>query len=238
MQICGFDISTRDCAGHIALLRDKARAGDGAWVVTLNLEMLARIGREPAYGTLIGGADLFTADGAPIVWAVRKKGADLAGRTTGVDFIDGLLRSGDIPPFAIIGGVDPRTTLRLYDGAEAACVYLFDGKVGLEPEDIAAQAEALRASGAQMLFLALGVPKQDHLARALRKACPHLVILGLGGTFEILGPQGARAPLWMQKTGLEWAYRLLREPGRLWRRYLVQYPRGAVKLLGDLRKSA
>ena len=84
-----------------------------------------------------------------------------------------------------------------------------------------------------MVFIALGVPKQDRLAVELRRRMPHLVLLGIGGTFEILGPQGSRAPRWMQKGGLEWLYRLFREPGRLWRRYLINYPQGVWFLIKD-----
>ncbi|TNF52601.1 MAG: glycosyltransferase, partial [Burkholderiales bacterium] len=78
-----------------------------------------------------------------------------------------------------------------------------------------------------------GVPKQDRLALLLRQRMPHLLLLGIGGTFEILGPDGGRAPQWMQRSGLEWLYRLTREPGRLWRRYLLNYPLGIWFLFRD-----
>jgi N-acetylglucosaminyldiphosphoundecaprenol N-acetyl-beta-D-mannosaminyltransferase len=88
-----------------------------------------------------------------------------------------------------------------------------------------------------VVFLALGVPKQDRLALELRAQIPELVVAGVGGTFEILGPQGSRAPQWMQRAGLEWLYRLLHEPGRLWKRYFLHYPAGLSLLLKDTIKA-
>ena len=84
-----------------------------------------------------------------------------------------------------------------------------------------------------MVFIALGVPKQDRLAVELRRRMPHLVLLGIGGTFEILGPQGSRAPRWMQKGGLEWLYRVIQEPGRMWKRYLSTNSKFAWLLLKE-----
>ena len=78
--------------------------------------------------------------------------------------------------------------------------------------------------------------KQDKLALQLRAQLPHLILMGIGGTFEILSPSGGRAPEWMQNSGLEWFYRLTREPGRLWKRYIVNYPTGIKMLVKDYFK--
>lgn len=237
-ELCGFSVARGampDILDDVLRRIDSARGG---WLLTLNTEMLARCTREPSYRELIARADVVTADGMPLVWASRRKGSPIAARTTGVELVDAYLRLDTVPAFAIIGGVNPAATLALYgEKARAACVYLFDGKVDLSDEQLAMFERTLQERGVKTVFIALGVPKQDRLALALRARQPHLVVMGIGGTFEILGPQGSRAPQWMQKSGLEWLYRLAREPKRLWRRYLVNYPAGVRWLIRDLRSA-
>lgn len=221
-------------------LLSQATHGQGAWVLTLNTEMLSRFARDPAYKGLVAQADIITADGMPLVWSSRLRGPHqaIAERTTGVDLVNAFLSLSEVPRFAVIGGVDPGSTVARYGAsAQAACGYLFSGMVDLSTEQAAMFVTELRGRRVQVLFLALGVPKQDLLALKIRKAMPELIVAGVGGTFEILGPQGGRAPRWMQKSGLEWLYRLVREPRRLWRRYVVQYPAGIRLLIGDTLKA-
>ena len=235
--IGGFPVSTGDLDSHVEDGRGRVLGGQGGWLVTLNTEMLSRSARDPHYAALIRQADLITADGMPLVWASRFKRprAFVAGRTTGVDLVDALLRAPDVSRFAVIGGTSPSSTIARYGpSARAACVFLFDGKVDLSDAQLQFFCDELARHEVRIVFLALGVPKQDHLALQLRQRMPHLVLLGIGGTFEILGPEGGRAPIWMQRAGLEWLYRLIREPGRLWRRYLLNYPRGIWFLLKDI----
>lgn len=233
-DLCGFSVARGALSSILSDLQQRIASGQGGWLVTLNTEMLARCTREPAYADLIRQADIITADGMPLVWASRRKGAPIAARTTGVDLVDAYLRLPDVPAFAIIGGVDPAATLARYsEAARQSCVYLFDGKVDLSDDQLAMFEHTLQERAVKTVFIALGVPKQDRLALALRARLPHLVLTGIGGTFEILGPQGSRAPQWMQTSGLEWLYRLVREPRRLWRRYLVNYPAGVRWLIRD-----
>lgn len=234
--LCGLPVARASQQQILDHLLECMARGEGAWLLTLNTEMLARFTREPAYLELARQADIITADGMPLVWAARYKDPrrPIAGRTTGVDLVDAYLRLPQVPAYAIIGGQDPMTTLERYPAeARQACRYLFDGKVDLSEAQLAQFAQALQDHAVKTVFIALGVPKQDRLALALRARLPHLVITGIGGTFEILGPQGGRAPRWMQNAGLEWLYRLLKEPGRLWRRYLLNYPAGIGMLLRD-----
>ena len=235
-EICGMPVSRAPLDRHVRQVVERATLGQGAWILTLNTEMLARGARDPAYWALAKAADVITADGMPLVWASRFKcaSAPVAGRTTGVDLVDAMLRMDTVPRYAVIGGQAPLDTIERYGpSAKASCVYLFDGRVDLSAQQLSDFCEALTRHEVQVVFIALGVPKQDLLARELRQRLPKLVLLGIGGTFEILGPQGSRAPRWMQRSGLEWLYRLSSEPGRLWRRYLINYPVGVWWLVRD-----
>lgn len=228
-EICGVAVSCGNLDSHVQEIRKRVLQEEGAWLLTLNTEMLARGAREPEYWKLVGKADIITADGMPLVWAsrVKRRGASIEDRTTGVDLVDALLNLDVVPRFAVIGGHSPLKTIALYGSrAIEACSFVFDGKVDLSDRQLAMFCADLGRCEAQVVFIALGVPKQDRLALELRRRLPKLVLLGVGGTFEILGPEGGRAPRWMQRGGLEWLYRLAKDPGRLWRRYLINYPRG------------
>lgn len=234
--LCGLPISRLNLDQTLAGILDRLARAQGAWLLTLNTEMLSRFTRDSTYRELVAKADIITADGMPLVWASRLRGAHqaISERTTGVDLVDAFLRLPQIPPYAIIGGVDPLTTVARYGEASVkACRYLFNGKVELGDEQVRQFVDALRSQDVRMLFIALGVPKQDQLALKMKTLMPELVVTGIGGSFEILGPHGSRAPRWMQKAGLEWLYRLANEPGRLWKRYIVHYPAGIMLLIKD-----
>lgn len=233
---CDLKVSRGSLRDHLDDILRRARSGDGAWLLTLNTEMLARSVREPDYHRLMSMADVITADGMPVVWASRCKGggAAIAGRTTGVDLVRSFMQSDELPFFAVIGGHSPMVTIQRYGPhAAMACKYVFDSKVDLSNAQLSVFCEELRHRQVKVVFIALGVPKQDQLAHLLRERLPQLILIGIGGSFEILGPQGGRAPVWMQRAGLEWLFRLIREPARLWRRYLISYPAGIWRLLKD-----
>lgn len=239
-HICGLPVARTRMQVLLADLIAKAARGEGAWLLTLNTEMLARFVLEPDYKEIVAQADIFTADGMPLVWASRLRGSDQAipERTTGVDLVHAFLQYPKAPRFGVIGGVNPSATLDRYGPhVRESCGYLFNGRVDLSDGQTQEFASQLRSEGVQVLFLALGVPKQDVLALKLKSAMPELLIVGVGGTFEILGPTGSRAPRWMQMGGLEWLYRLAKEPSRLWRRYVLQYPFGLGLLAKDTLRS-
>lgn len=234
--LCGLPISRSTMNQTLDSLLERISRSEGAWLLTLNTEMLARISREPGYRDLVAKADIITADGMPLIWASRFKGTDQAipERTTGVDLVDAFLRLPRIPPYAVVGGVDPATTVACYGNtAVQACRYIFNGKVDLSDKQAQYFAENLAHHEVRMLFIALGVPRGDQLAQKISSLLPNLVIIGVGGSFEILGPRGGRAPKWMQGAGLEWLFRLMKEPRRLWKRYLINYPAGIGLLIKD-----
>lgn len=239
-MLCGLPVSRARMKQTLDGLLGRIARGEGAWLLTLNTEMLSRFTRDPGYRDLVARADIITADGMPLVWASRFMGANRAipERTTGVDLVDAFLSLPQLPAYAIIGGVDPAVTVARYGGAaQQACRYLFTGKVDLSNEQVQQFVDTLRELQVRVVFLALNVPKGDRLAFKIRSLMPELVITSIGGSFEILGPQGGRAPKWMQRTGMEWLFRLMKEPGRLWKRYLVHYPAGIGLLVKDCLRS-
>jgi N-acetylglucosaminyldiphosphoundecaprenol N-acetyl-beta-D-mannosaminyltransferase len=236
VPIVGLQVMPIDEATLIAHLHHNVETGHRDWVVTLNLDHVARSGREPSYRKALEGATLIVADGAPIVWAVKKKRPDLASldRVTGADATLHLLQS--LPPgqVAIIGGKDPKLALQKLDLDPGAGWLIFDGVISLEDQAVCDLAEAIK--GRRFAFVALGVPKQEYLIEKLWPLCPETTFIGVGGSFEFIAGLTQRAPIWMQKRGLEWLHRLVSEPKRLWRRYLVEYIPGAIALRKDVKR--
>lgn len=238
-RVAGYSLAVLDRKGLLELLRDKTQADAPCWVVTLNLEMLSRGKKDRAYEAMLKEADLFIADGQPLVWGSKlKRGVPgLPERLAGSDLANELLRLMPTNQLAVIGGKDARAALAKagIDGADKA--YVFSEKVEATDEQADAFASELNRRDARLIFLALGVPKQDRMASLLRKRLKRGVLIGVGGTFEMLQGEVRRAPEWMKRAGMEWMFRLMQEPRRLAHRYLVLYWTGGFALAGDILRS-
>lgn len=208
-------------------------------MVTLNLEMVSRGKLDPAYRDLLRTADLFIADGMPLVWGSKmKRGVPrIPERAAGADLTSDLIRLVPSDKIAIIGGKDPMHALQKLGIENPEQAYIFNDRVEATPEAADAFASEINRRGSQMIFIALGVPKQDKVAALLRERVDQGVLVGVGGTFELIAGQLKRAPAWMRKAGFEWLFRLLQEPKRLAHRYLVVYWVGGFALAGDIVKS-
>jgi N-acetylglucosaminyldiphosphoundecaprenol N-acetyl-beta-D-mannosaminyltransferase len=172
----------------------------------------------------------------PFVWVSRcKRGArPIPERTTGADISADLIVRFPASEIAIIGGVDPPQALEKLKVERRHEMFVFDGVVDMSPTGIEELCAKVREHGARLVFIALGVPKQDMVARVMREKLPEAVIIGVGGTFELIAGLKPRAPRWMQSSGLEWLFRLYVEPRRLWRRYLVIYWVGVLNIFADI----
>jgi N-acetylglucosaminyldiphosphoundecaprenol N-acetyl-beta-D-mannosaminyltransferase len=204
-------------------------------VISVNPERIMQAGREPAFGAVLRGADLALADGVGVVWAARRLGHPLPERLAGVDFVRALAARGAAEGwrFFFLGG-GPGV-------AEAAGRALADAYPGFilagthagspHPASDAATIEAVRSSGAQLLFLAYGAGAEEAwLARNLA-ASGASVGMGVGGAFDFISGRVRRAPRWMRNWGLEWLHRLSREPWR-WRR-MIALPRFVIRVMRE-----
>lgn len=219
-------ISVDELCSQIA---DWAARGEGHWIATLNLDYYARCMRDPLFLELLRKADVFTADGMPILRACRQRDPRFEGldRTTGADLTPRLIGLLDPSLVAVIGGIDPRGALQKLD-RNPDDYFIFDGKVELTDEW--ARDLASKISERSVVFVALGCPKQEKMIALLQPHLPKAVFIAVGGSFDMISGATSRAPRWMQKSGFEWLYRLAIEPKRLWKRYLVEYPPGARAL--------
>lgn len=176
-------------------------------------------------------ADIVTPDGMPLVWGLRALGAAQATRVYGPDLTPKVLAAAEQAglPVGFHGG-SPETLFRLLRRVSHEYPRLDVRYVSsppfrhLNPEEDAAEAGAINASGCRILFVGLNSPKQDLWMRR-RRGTVRAVMLGVGAAFDFLAGTKRQAPRWMMRLGLEWLFRLASEPRRLWRRYLRHNPR-------------
>jgi N-acetylglucosaminyldiphosphoundecaprenol N-acetyl-beta-D-mannosaminyltransferase len=217
-----------EAVARIAALANRS-TGSGqaapALVVTLGVEMVMAARRNPAFQRVINGAALVTCDTIGLLLASRLRGGPLHERVTGVELVGALAarsaRTGDLRLYLLGGGGD--TAVRAAEALRRAYpgVAIVGARDGYFREDqSAAITDAIRASGANVLLAGLGSPKQElWLARHLA-ASGCCVGIGVGGSFDVYAGNVERAPVLVQRAGLEWLYRLAKEPRR-WRRQLA-----------------
>jgi N-acetylglucosaminyldiphosphoundecaprenol N-acetyl-beta-D-mannosaminyltransferase len=204
-------------------------------VVTLNPEMVMAAQHDAALRTLINGADLVLADGVGIVLAARLRGVRGITRLTGVETVRALAERAARRgwPLFLLGA---RPGVAAEAAAQLCAVYgalLIAGTHAGSPlpDDDADSAGLIRAATTDILCVAFGAPAQERWIGRNREALDAAIAIGVGGTFDFLAGRVPRAPAPLRRMGLEWAYRLWREPWR-WRRMLA-LPRFALAVVAE-----
>lgn len=216
-------------ASKSALTADVARrfAGDdGFALATINLDHLVKLRRDPVFAEAYAAQDLVVADGNPIVWLSR-----LAGRPVelvpGSDLILPLAQAAADAgvSVALLGSTEPALTAaalalrtRVPGLNVAACIA---PPMGFDPAGPGADLvlEQVRSSGARLVFLALGAPKQERLAARGRRVLPDVGFASIGAGLDFLAGRQTRAPQWVRAIAMEWLWRMLSNPRRLAARY-------------------
>ena len=231
-------LTEQELIGHIT---DALNQSIGGWVVTANLDILRRATRQADFRQLLLEADVVTADGMPLVWASCLQGTPLPARVTGSSLVWTLSEAAAIHRRSIflIGGAPgaaqgARQALERRFGAlritGTCCPPLGFDQDEQQLNDIKTVVIKARPD---IIYVALGSPKQERLIRYLRPALPSAWWLGVGASLSFLSGQVSRSPIWVQKVGLEWLYRLIQEPRRLAKRYLVTGLPFAIQVLFD-----
>lgn len=214
-------------------------AGRGGWIITANLEILRRTTQDAAFGRMVQEADLVSADGMPLVWASRLQGTPLPQRVAGSTLVTTLAEAaaGRSRSLFLLGGAPGAA-----EGAACALRTQFPSltiagthcpPVGFESKEVERNRlqNIIIKSCPDIVYVALGSPKQERLIQQFRGVLPRAWWLGVGISLSFLSGQVLRAPPWVQQIGLEWLHRLVQEPRRLARRYLVAGLPFALRLL-------
>lgn len=225
-SVLGATIDALSWAATTDRLLAWARAHESRYVTVCNVHVVVTASRDPAYREVINGSDMATPDGAPVAWMLRRQGYRGQPRINGPDLMWVLCGKAAAEGIGVYCyGSGEETLARLEARLRAAFPTL---RIVTESppfreltaaEDAAAVAR-INDSGAGLVFVGLGCPKQERWMAAHRGHI-NAVMVGVGAAFDIHAGDVRRAPRWMRDNGLEWLHRLAAEPRRLWRRYLV-----------------
>ena len=225
----GTPIAATSIAEVAGLVRQWAKDGLGRFIGVRDVASTVALHNDPALHDIGAKAALNLPDGMPIVWLGKLRGHRLE-RTCGPDLMDHLLRSsgdGSLTHFFLGGkdGVAEKLAERYRNAVPGLRIVgchtpLFRP---MTPDENAKVLSAIKTSGADIVWLGISSPKQDIWMRDNVDQLSQTLI-GVGAAFDFLSGEVRRAPVWMQKSGLEWLFRLLSEPRRLWRRYFILAP--------------
>ena len=212
----------------IAQLVDR---GHGGTVFTPNVDHVVKAEHDPQFRRAYSRADLCLADGMPLVWASRFLGSRLPEKVSGSDLVVPLVRLASERRWRtyLLGGgpgVAERAGEKLARELGANIVGTDAPIIGSDGADENSEQtlERLRAASPDLVLVAFGAPKQELWIDRFNDRIRPAVAIGVGGSLDFVAGQVRRAPAWMSRSGLEWLFRLLQEPQRMWRRYLIEDP--------------
>jgi len=229
-QVIGLPVTVGSAKNITEKIARIASMGHGGYVCVANVHMVTTAIRNEKLRKIMEKSLFVTADGLPLVWMLKQSGFKEAERVTGADLTLRLCETAaDEKIFVYFYGGYPETIRSL----KAFIVKRFPNLevVGYESppllplhpkpdQDVVAR---IIKSGAHIVFVGLGCPKQEHWM-AEYTSYLSAILIGVGAAFDFIAGTTNRAPVWMQKCGLEWAYRLATEPQKMWKRYATTNP--------------
>lgn len=228
----GLSIDNVDFKGAIDLvdaLMELPTQGKGRYIVTPNVDHIVKLQHDKKFRAIYDGAAAIFADGMPLVWASRLLGKPLKERVAGSDLFPAICKLSACKGYTLfflggLPGVADAAKIILntrYSGLKVVGTY--SPPFGFEKDDIENEKiiDLINDKKPDILFIGLGAPKQEKWIAHHIDSLNIKVALCTGAAFDFVAGTVKRAPMWMQKSGSEWLYRLVSEPKRMWKRYLV-----------------
>ncbi|GAO30608.1 WecB/TagA/CpsF family glycosyltransferase [Geofilum rubicundum] len=209
----------------VSLILERIKEGRFTQQISLNAAKVVAIQDDIYLRESVLDADIINADGMSVVWASKFLGKPLPERVPGIDLMLRLLsiaKENQLKCYFL--GAESNILAKLVSivgqryGKEVIGGYhhgYFDEERDLEITD------EIVNSGADLLFVGISSPRKEYLVNKIKNKIQLPFVMGVGGSFDVLAGKTRRAPIWMQKSGLEWFYRFIQEPNRMWKRYLI-----------------
>jgi len=218
IEFCGLNLEQT-----VAMFDQCARRGEGMVAFTANVDHVVRRRKDAEFAKYYQAADLVFADGVPVVWAAQLLRRPVQ-RVPGIDLLYACLQlAAQAGRRCFFLGAKPETLARAIEVAESMFpdLKIRGSHHGYFSDSAPVLAEIERARP-QFIFVGMGSPRQEKwIAENLGKISP-AIILPVGGSFEVLAGERSRAPKLVQRMGMEWMWRMLQDPRRLWKRYLIE----------------
>jgi len=224
IEFLGAPMDSLSMSDSVALIEDKLIKGEFLQHVVVNVAKLVHMQTDNVLADSVKACDMINIDGMGVVLGARFCGYQVAERVAGVDLFHELLAMSakrDFPVFLL--GAKEDVVAKTAEKVQALYpqLTLAGFHHGYFWDDEEAIVQMIKDSGAKLLFVAITSPKKENFINKWQDKLGVDFVMGVGGTFDVVAGQVKRAPVWMQKYGLEWFYRIVQEPGRMWKRYLV-----------------
>lgn len=223
--VLGYGIDNLSMQETLQRIEDIIAQGIPKQHVVVNAGKIVDAYRKPELKNIIHNCAIINADGMAVVWASWILGQPLKERVSGIDLMQCLIKRSCDKGYGVyfLGAQEP-----VVEKTVDVCKEKFpDLKICgyrngyWNDDEEPGVVEAIQKSGAQILLVAISSPKKEIFLNKYLHALNVPFVMGVGGSFDVIAGLTKRAPLWMQRCGLEWLFRLIQEPGRLWRRYLI-----------------
>lgn len=230
IRVVSLDTTVTDRGSAVERIAELARGG-GGYVCVATVHMVMEAHDHPDFAAKVNAADMVVPDGMPLMWMQRRLGAVDAHRVRGNDLMLALLQHAEKNKLKIgfyggreevLGQIEQRAA-RDYPALEIVYSHAPPFRP-LTVEEYAADTAAINQAAPDILFVGLGCPKQENWMAAHRDQT-NAVMIGVGAAFDFYAGNLREAPRWISNIGFEWQFRLVMEPRRLWKRYLILNPR-------------
>ena len=244
-EIFGIPVNALTYQDAVDWVAERVAAGKSSWILAINPEKIMKALADEKLRRLLLQADLFIPDGIGILWAGKVLGRPFPQRVTGVDILVLLVKEAATRGWKIfLLGAPPGISQEVARGWELKYpgLQVVGHHHGYFKEEEEAQVVSkISAAAPDLLFVVMGRPRQEQFIVNNRAVLGAPVCMGVGGSFDVLSGRKKRAPVWMQRIGLEWSYRLLLEPRRILRMsalpkfviLVIRRKLGMLKLEGD-----
>ncbi|MGG4000399.1 WecB/TagA/CpsF family glycosyltransferase [Anoxybacillus kestanbolensis] len=241
--ICGIRFHCITMEETLNFIEDKANCTDGKYHIhTANVDHLVLIQKDKHFKDIINNSDLVTCDGMPIVWVSKLYKNSIPERVTGADITERILLESDIRGLRVFllgakPGVAARAAEKIRKRNPQAKIVGYYSPTNEELSNELKNQEIIKKinnSNANVLLVAFGSPKQEKWINKYRQNLFPNVTIGVGAAFDFIAEEIKRAPKFIREMGFEWLYRLLKEPRRLWKRYILNDSKFVIYVLLDL----
>ena len=243
VEILGVPITLTNYRQVLDWIDDAIADGHRGYICVAPVHLVMLVQDDPALATAVDGADFVVPDGQPLVWSASALGGKGASRVYGPDLmIESCRRASETgAPIYLFGGRDTAalellqtTLLARFPGLKIVGAEAVPFRPATAEEE-ASSIEKINASGAEIVWVGTGQPRQELWMARMRSRLDASILVGVGAAFDFHAGLIPQAPTIMQEAGLEWLFRLIQEPRRLWRRYLIYNPRFISQLMRQLR---
>ncbi|MET8947493.1 WecB/TagA/CpsF family glycosyltransferase [Streptomyces sp. NPDC004542] len=223
VTVCGLPVHPLTLEASVAAAQALIASGGPHQHVVLNAAKVVKAHDDPELARIIRSCSLVNADGQSVVWAGRLLGSPLPERVAGIDFMLALWRTAARQGYRVyLLGAEPEVVARTARIAAARGVEVVGHRDGYWDEaEEEAVVTAVRETRPDILFLAVPSPRKEYFLARRQQDLGCALVVGVGGSFDVVAGLRSRAPRWMRRAGLEWFHRMVQEPRRMFLRYAV-----------------